>query len=167
LVEKFPLDWNCDWVGVCRFVVRVTNVGPADYMGPLHIHDVTTTPGAVLAHWELAPPWHCAPLGADAFDCTHPAVTLTPGDFREVIIWVQGPPLPLGHTHVRNCAGFDWDGAERDYNHGNEYDCAQISLFPPGHPEARPQLDVRKVVAGSTCAEQVLVLCGRATSSLR
>lgn len=149
MVEKFPLDWSCDWIGVCRFIVRVTNVGSDDYTGPLHIHDSGMTPGATLAHWEVAP-WHCGPLGAGTFDCTHPSVTLTPGDFREVIIWLQAPPIGAGFTYVHNCARLDWDGADADFDPGNEFACADTYRYPPGHPEARARLSVTKV-SGAIC----------------
>jgi len=151
LVEKFSLDAECDWWGDCRYVVRVTNVGPANYTGPLHLHDEVDQPGSALADWLPQPEWTCAPVGAIAFDCTHDAVTLTPGDYLEVIVAVHAPPLVAGHTHIRNCTWFDWNGAPRDYNPGNEYDCASIPRFPEGHPGAVPYLEVEKKSA-PTCA---------------
>jgi hypothetical protein len=147
LVEKFGLDGQCDWFGNCYYVVRVTNAGSAPYTGPLHLHERVDQPGSALVDWAPKPEWTCGPVGAIEFDCTHPPVTLTPGDFLEVILVIQGPPLASGHTHVRNCAWIDWDGAPPDYNPGNEYDCATISRFPPGHPEALPELAILKVAA--------------------
>jgi hypothetical protein len=144
-VQKFGLDPQCDWLSNCYFLVRVTNVGPADYKGPIHVHDKVDQPGAIFADWSPKPEWTCAPVGVgNEFDCTHAVVTLTPGDYVEIFLVIQAPPIASGHTHVRNCAYFDWDGAPGDYNPGNEYDCATVSRFPPGFPGAVPYLEITK-----------------------
>lgn len=144
-LEKFNLNWNCNWLGVCQYVVRVTNVGAGDYTGPLHIHDFTPSAGAVLTDFEPRPPWDCGPLGGDTVDCTHPDVTLTPGDFREVIVSVQRPPFAPGiDEYVDNCARIEWDDRPHDFNPGNEYACSGVSRYPSGHPDARPSLAILK-----------------------
>ena len=144
-VQKFWLDPQCDWLSDCYFVVRVTNVGPAEYVGPVHVHDHVDQAGSIFADWSPKPEWTCSPVSVgNEFDCTHPTVTLTPGDYVEVTLVIQAPPIAAGHTHVRNCAAFDWDGAKRDYNPGNEYDCATVSRFPPGFPGAVPYLEISK-----------------------
>ncbi len=150
-VLKFGVDPLCDWVSDCYFVVRITNVGPADYTGPLHIHDRIDQAGSTFDDWSPQPDWTCNPVGvASEFDCTHPPVTLTPGDYLEVSLRIHAPPIAAGHTHIRNCASLDWDGAKRDYNPGNEYDCATVSRFPPGFPGAVPYLEISKKAA-PTC----------------
>lgn len=143
-LTKFGLDGQCDWLGNCLYVTRITNVGAADYTGPLAFHDRITQSGAALADFGPRPDWICGPGDVTDFDCVLPAVTLAPGEFREVSLWLAGPPLAAGHTHVRNCAWIDWRGAQRDVNSGNEYDCSEISRFPPGHPDAGPLLSVDK-----------------------
>jgi hypothetical protein len=144
-VQKFGVDPQCDWISNCYFVVRIINVGPAPYTGPLHLHDKVDQPGSIFADWSPKPDWTCAPVGVgNEFDCTHPVVTLTPGDYVEIFLVIQAPPIAAWHTHVRNCAAFDWDGAPRDYNPGNEYDCATVSRFPPGFPGAVPYLEISK-----------------------
>jgi len=144
-VQKFWVDPQCDWLSNCYFVVRVTNVGSAEYVGPIHVHDHVDQPGAIFADWSPKPEWACSPVGVgNEFDCTHPVVTLTPGDYVEVTLVIQAPPIAAGHTHVRNCASFEWDGAPRDYDPGNEYDCATVSRFPPGFPGAVPYLEISK-----------------------
>ncbi len=142
-LSKFGIG-QCDWTGECWFVVRITNVGAASYSGPLGFHDAIGYPGATLVGWGPGPGWMCGPPGGSDFTCTHAPVTLGPGDFREVLLRVGAPPPTPGHTHVGNCGWIDWGGGPGDYNPGNEYDCAAVSRFPPGFPDATAMLDVRK-----------------------
>ena len=135
----------------CYFIVRIINVGPAPYTGPLHVHDKVDQPGSIFVDWSPQTDWTCAPVGVGSeFDCTHAIVTLTPGDYLDLWLEIQAPPIAAWHTHVRNCAAFDWDGGPPDYNPGNEYDCATVSRFPPGFPGAVPYLEVSKK-AEPTC----------------
>ena len=152
MVEKFGLFGACDFAGLCEFVVRITNVGAANYSGPLNVHDFATTPGATMVDWTPQPDWACAAGAPDTYDCTLAGpVTLAPGEFREFIILVQGPPIAPSVTHVRNCVYFDWKGLPGDPNPHNEYACAEISTLPPGHPDARPMVSIEKT-AISTCS---------------
>jgi hypothetical protein len=151
-LQKFGRYGACDFTGLCEFSVIISNVGPVPYTGPLNVSDFATTPGATMVDWSSKPEWNCAATGPDSFGCSTAApVTLAPGDFREVIILVQGPALGPGFTHVRNCAYIDWDGAPPDANPYNEYDCAEISSLPPGHPDARATVDIQKD-AQPTCS---------------
>jgi len=149
-LTKFALDGQCDWLGNCRYLTRITNVGAADYTGPLAFHDRIAQPGAALADFGPRPDWICGPGGSTEFDCVLPAVTLAPGEYREVSLWIAGPPLADGFTHVQNCASIDWRGAQRDTNPGNEYDCSEISRLPPGHPDAGPLFAIEKK-SDATC----------------
>ncbi len=152
MVEKFGLFGACDFAGLCEFVVRVTNVGAANYAGPLNVHDFTTTAGATLVDWSPQPDWTCAAAGAGAHDCTLAGpVTLAPGEFREFVLLVQGPPVAPGFTHVQNCAYFDWKGLPGDPNPHNEFACAEISTLPPDHPDARAMVSIEKD-AQPTCS---------------
>ena len=145
LPPKYGRYGACDFFGVCEFSVFVTNVGALPYTGTLNVSDVATTPGATMIDWADKGEWNCAATGPDAYGCSTTAdVTLTPGDFRELIILVQGPPVAPGLTHVENCASIDWGGAIPDYNPHNEYACASISSLPPGHPDARPSVLIEK-----------------------
>lgn len=151
-LEKFGLFGACDFFGLCEFVVRITNVGAAPYTGLLHINDVTTTAGATLIDWSPKPEWNCAAIGPGEYGCsTAGPVTLAPGDFREIIILVQGPPIAPGVTHVQNCANIDWKGLPHDPNPHNEFDCAELSNLPPWHPAARPKVTIQKDAA-PTCS---------------
>ena len=144
-LEKFGLFGACDFFGLCEFVVRVTNVGAAPYIGQLHINDFATTAGATLIDWSPKPEWNCAALSPDNYGCSTAApVTLLPGDFREIIILVQGLPIAPGFTHVRNCAHIDWSGAPGDPNPHNEYACAELANLPPWHPDARATVHIQK-----------------------
>ena len=80
-----------------------------------------------------------------AHDCTLAGpVTLAPGEFRDLILLVQGPPVAPGFTHVQNCVYFDWKGQPGDPNPHNEFACAEISTLPPDHPDARPMVSIEK-----------------------
>ena len=118
-LAKFALAGQCDAFDMCPFLVRITNVGAAPYTGVLAIHDDIDYPGSAFATWAPAPEWTCGPVGGIAFDCTHVPVTLSPGEFREVTLWIAAGPIVPGHFHVRNCAWIDWGGAPGDINPGN------------------------------------------------
>jgi hypothetical protein len=143
-LTKFGLAGQCDLADNCLFVVRITNVGAAPYTGPLAFNDEVNFPGAAFGAWAPAPEWSCGPPGGGSFGCTYPPVTLSPGEFREVTLWIGAPPPTPGHTVVRNCAWIDWAGGPGDYNPANEYDCATISRFPPGFPGATALLEIEK-----------------------
>lgn len=144
-LTKYGRYGACDFFGVCEFSVFVTNVGALPYTGTLNVSDVAATPGATMIDWADKAEWNCAASGADSYGCsTTGDVTLTPGDFRELIILVQGPLVAPGFTHVENCASIDWGGAIPDYNPHNEYACAAISSLPPGHPDARASVLIEK-----------------------
>ncbi|MDF0601563.1 peptidoglycan-binding protein [Psychromarinibacter sp. C21-152] len=143
-LEKFPLAWNCDWHDNCPYVVRVTNVGARDYTGPVVFSDTARTPGTTLSRWRPDPPWRCSPAGASRFDCRHPSTTLAPGENVEVVLWMEGPPLDEGYRQVRNCSTIDWQTREPDNYRGNDYACADIPRYPPGHDQSHPELQIGK-----------------------
>jgi len=150
-LEKFAIFGNC-FFGECLYAIRITNVGAADYIGPLSVHDVVEHPAASLLDWGPQPAWTVAagPV-AGSYEFSHPApVTLSPGEFREFTVFIQQPPIGLGPDLVRNCSYIHWEGRPRDFNPFNEYDCADVSVFSPGHPAARPKLAIDKT-AQPTC----------------
>jgi hypothetical protein len=69
---------------------------------------------------------------------------LAPGDYRDLTLRIAVGPITPGHALVRNCGRIDWTGLAGDINPGNDYDCAEVSRFPPGHPGATAMLDVQK-----------------------
>jgi hypothetical protein len=143
-LTKYGVEGQCDWFDNCLFAVRITNVGAATYSGPVSFHDEVDFAASALASWAPAPEWICGPVGAIGFDCSTASLTLAPGEFVEVVLWIAAGPIAPWHPTVRNCAWIDWGGGPGDYNPGNEYDCASISRYPPGHPGAIAALDVDK-----------------------
>lgn len=145
-LEKFPLSGSCDWRGNCAYVVRATNTGAAEYSGRIAFADALPN-GATLAHYRPSPAWTCRPIGSETFTCEQTGARLAPGQHTEVVIVVSAPPYDQGYRYVVNCAQIDWAGGEGDFNAGNDYACAEIPRYPPGHKHSLPALDIEKTAA--------------------
>ncbi len=102
-VEKFAGLANCKVGQPCPFTIVITNVGPGSYRGPIVISD-TILPAATLFGFA-PPPWNCV-AGIGSFKCSHPVVTLDPGDFRVLQLTLK--LLPTGKAKADNCARINW-----------------------------------------------------------
>ena len=165
-----PLDGSPGWY-LCTFNYEVTNVGHADYTGPLSFDDTMpagSTAGAFGPHPDgiTTAAWSCGPFAANPFTCNTGGVdvTLAPGQ-REglsIPLWVQ---VSDGET-AENCAALSTaaGGAHEgdpageigaDDPNGNNGDCATID--PP-----RPDLSIEKTGpaacgAGDICTYVITV----------
>ncbi|HDO52232.1 MAG TPA: peptidoglycan-binding protein, partial [Rhizobiales bacterium] len=89
----------------CPFEIAVTNLGPADYKGPLILSDTLSVPGVTLA--ANAPgPWNCQQAGGQ-ITCTRPTLLLKAGHSISLPLTLRDP----GNPNVKsweNCAAISW-----------------------------------------------------------
>ncbi|MDP9137933.1 MAG: hypothetical protein M3N38_07120, partial [Pseudomonadota bacterium] len=102
-VEKHAGLVNCKVGNPCPFTIVITNEGPGPYGGPIVLSD-TIIPGASLLGFA-PPPWACVG-GIGTFTCSHPVVTLEPGDF--LVLHLTLKLLPTAEPKAENCAKIDW-----------------------------------------------------------
>ena len=84
-VEKVALDAVCDKnAGDCTFLIRVKNVGDKKFEGPLALDEWQIPEKANIVAGPN-PAWNCSiPFGLDYYICKHPALTINPGQFKDL-----------------------------------------------------------------------------------
>lgn len=97
---------HCNAGGDCEYEITVTNIGPDDYTGELHIQDSPMTPG--LTYVGVAGlGWGCGaavPVNCNQAGGPH---TLHPGDSRTLRLTLHFPN-PVATNPVFNCVEFRW-----------------------------------------------------------
>ena len=157
-VEKRADVARCTLEGGCDFTIRVTNVGDADYNGPIVLDEVTTPGSAAVVSGPNAP-WVCAPM-ASPMSCAHPATTLAPGEFVELKLGFA-PGAGWEANYIRNCAEYDYTASDQPEVFGATADdkaCASIPICIPGRDrectppeEKKVDLGIRKSARFATC----------------
>ena len=102
-VEKHAGLLNCKVGQPCPFTIVITNEGPGPYRGPIVLSDAIIPAASLLGF--APPPWNCVG-GIGSFTCSHPVVTLDPGEFR--ILHLTLKLLPTGEPQAENCAKINW-----------------------------------------------------------
>ncbi|WP_394701461.1 peptidoglycan-binding protein [uncultured Roseibium sp.] len=97
---------HCYAGGDCEYEIEISNIGPDDYTGELHIQDTPATPG--LTYVGVAGPgWGCGaavPVNCNQAGGPH---TLHPGDTRTLQLTLHFPnPVPI--QPVYNCVDIRW-----------------------------------------------------------
>ncbi|MBD1544920.1 peptidoglycan-binding protein [Roseibium aggregatum] len=126
-VDKSAAQGRCDAGRPCDFRVRITNDGSASYVGPLRVSDETDPPGRLTSSGPR--PWRCDATGG-GYDCTHPAMTLAPGESVDLFL-TMAVGRGSGARSVRNCASLVWNDAD-------QVRAVQIALNRLGFPAGRP-----------------------------
>ncbi|MCC0014892.1 MAG: peptidoglycan-binding protein [Rhodobiaceae bacterium] len=143
---------RCEGEGRCNFTIEVENVSNVPYEGPVALHDVAQG-GGKLVEYSPPPPapgWQCDELMSGVFDCTHPDVTLMPGDKLTLDMVVQ---LPRGWTAptYENCVSLRTPNYENDSNDVNNESCDYVPTCQPGDQYCQPDLRLRKWGRGTRC----------------
>lgn len=159
-----------NWGGYfCRFGIDITNHGPANYVGPLHLHDALP-PAASFQGVAMTSPGlagiACGPLGAAVIDCVvpmPPGVNIPAGGTEWLDVWVHVPG-PL--VDAQNCVQLGLPTHEGDPDiDGNNLACAPLALGPVDWGPAvllAPDLAIAKTgpaqcTVGGTCTYQVTI----------
>jgi len=149
-VEKRSTVASCKRETNCSFEVVVTNTGPGTYTGPI-VLDEKTFP-AVAAAAPANAPWTCQSV-AGGYRCTHPPVTLTPGQSRTLQFnCTPGQAWPA--DQITNCAAFNYAASGRTPfgNLADDQACVTIPVCKTGEANCcPPNLKVEKKATVPFC----------------
>ncbi len=123
----------------CEYVVKVTNLGPDPYKGPIKISEqLGFAPNAVT----FSAPWGC-PGGGANYQCTHPIVELQKGESVEMAVTATVPDGP--HCKLKNAAVMTFPTAGTRFNGDASDDAASAtgnipskSCVKPDRPQCKP-----------------------------
>ena len=111
----------------CTIRITVVNIGSKTWSGPLVVRDVSLPPGTNIIRGlslsQAQPGWTCDRSGR----CSHPAVTLQPGQGKALDFYVVLSEVPRSGNWT-NCAEIV---DSRDDNKENDWYCIDIPVKPP------------------------------------
>ncbi len=115
------------------YVVRVTNLGPDPYKGPIKISEqLGFAPNAVT----FSAPWGCGGGGTD-YQCTHPKLELAKGASVELEVTVD---VPEGkHCSLKNTAVMTFPTAGTRFNREAGDDAASATAKIPAKDCVKPE----------------------------
>ena len=157
-VEKVALDAVCDKnAGDCTFLIRVKNVGDKKFEGPLALDEWQIPEKANIVAGPN-PTWNCSiPFGMDYYLCKHPALTINPGQFKDLKLSFKPGPAWIGDK-IKNCAKLNYGemGVAPFGDLSNDKDCAEICIkgspdCPDQDDEKKPELEIKKFDDGTQC----------------
>jgi len=102
-IEKIP-PASCEAGRKCMFTVKVTNVGDAQFTGPIFVSDATQTKGVKLARGGSGGGWACSQKGNAIADCFNPSVSLEPGQSSSFKLPLRLPSILRKNSLFENCA---------------------------------------------------------------
>jgi hypothetical protein len=149
-VDKRSTVASCQRETACSFEVVVTNTGPGSYTGPI-VLDEKTLPAAAAAA-PANPPWACQSV-AGGYRCTHPQVTLAPGQSR-TLVFKCTPGQGWPGDQITNCASFNYaaSGKKPFGKLTDDKACVSLPVCKPGEAHCcPPNLKVEKKAAVAFC----------------
>ncbi len=157
-VKKRALMEECDKAtGPCNFRIRVKNVGDKKYTGKLALREWQIPHRAAITNGPNLN-WNCTYNNAlGLYDCTHPALTLNPGEFKDLKLgFTPGNAWPS--DKIKNCAKLNYNkmGVAPFGDLTNDKDCAEICIkgsndCPDEEVEKKPELEIKKFSTGTQC----------------
>ncbi|GJM02470.1 MAG: hypothetical protein DHS20C08_09710 [Rhodomicrobium sp.] len=157
-VKKKALLEECDKAtGPCPFRIRVKNVGDKKYTGKLALQEWQLPQRAAITGGPNAA-WNCNyNLGLALYECTHPALTLNPGEHKDLkLSFTPGNAWP--GERIKNCAKLDYGlmGVAPFGDLTNDKDCDSICIkgsnqCPDDVTEKEPELILEKKFSHTEC----------------
>jgi hypothetical protein len=119
---------------LCDYVIRVTNVGPDAYFGPITVNDkLPAAPAGAAMTVTNAPPWFCIPISPSEQQCTYAPGALFPGESIDLHMTVDlAVPAPV--CHLDNLAGLVWPPGLGDIDPADDFDFATATIPAPHCP---------------------------------
>ena len=144
---------------VCAFEIRVKNQGPANFNGPVVVHDVFT-PAIAPANFLSAPPI-CVPSGG-GYDCTTPALSLVSGQSYAFFVGFK-MPINTQVCDVRNVAKITSPagGSIVNFNPANDQGSASVHL-PARNCDQPVRTDLSLTKTAAPCQIRYLSQAGTA-----
>lgn len=117
---------------LCDYIVRVTNVGPDTYFGPIIVNDsLPAAPAGAVMTVTNAPPWFCLPISPGEQQCTYAPGVLDPGESIDLFVTVDlAVAAPM--CSLDNIAGLVWPPGFGDIDPTDDFDFATATI-PAGH----------------------------------
>lgn len=128
----------CTPDGLCTYVVTILNAGAVPINGPVSFVDTFPAGDVASASFSPSPPWSCAPLAGNTFQCDHPGLNLVPGASTDILVTTIVGDYPT--NEVENCAKVT--ALEGETNLANNEACATATI--PGIPGGQPQMRIQK-----------------------
>ncbi|WP_244468012.1 DUF11 domain-containing protein [Nitratireductor soli] len=135
----------CTPDGLCTYVVTVYNAGPVPINGPVTFVDTFPAGDVVSATFSPSPPWTCAPLAGNTFQCDNAMLNLVPGASTDIQVTTVVGDYPT--NIVENCAKVTPLPGET--NLANNEACAKATI--PGTP-GKPLLRIQKTCEAAVSA---------------
>lgn len=134
-LDKKAVGNSCTAGGLgflCDYVIRVTNVGPDAYFGPVVVNDrLPAAPAGAIMTVSNAPPWLCFPVSPSEQECTYAPAALFPGESVDLHMSVDlAVPAPV--CHLDNLAGLVWPPGLGDTDPADDFDLATATI-PADH----------------------------------
>ncbi|MCR4269304.1 DUF11 domain-containing protein [Nitratireductor sp. ZSWI3] len=139
----------CTPDGLCTYVVTVYNAGPTPINGPVTFVDTFPAGDVASATFSPMPPWNCAALSGNSFQCDHPMLNLVPGASTDIEVTTVVGDYPT--NVVENCAKVTPLPGET--NLANNEACARATI--PGVPGGKAQLRIQKTCEATVSAGAV------------
>jgi len=142
---------------LCDYVVRVTNVGPDAYVGPIVVNDKLLAPlaGAVMTFANV-PPWLCIAISTTEHQCDLGPTVLLPGDSVDLYVTVD-VPAATSACYVDNVARIVWPAGFGDADTADDFDFATATI-PAAHcaPPAgeKTNLRIKKFPLVDVCSDK-------------
>ena len=117
---------------LCDYVVRVTNVGPDAYVGPIVVNDsLPAAPAGAVMTFVNVPPWFCFAISPAEHECIFGPTVLLPGDSVDLYVTVDLPVAPPV-CWLDNVAYIAWPLGAGDANPADDFDWATAAI-PAAH----------------------------------
>lgn len=159
-LDKKAVGNSCSAGGLgflCDYVIRVTNIGPDAYFGPVVVNDkLPAAPAGAVMTVTNAPPWLCFPISPDEQQCTYAPAALFPGESVDLHVSVDlAVPAPV--CHLDNIAGLVWPPGLADTDPADDFAFATATI-PADHcppPEgATTNLKISKDPFAELCTDK-------------
>ncbi|NOX41605.1 MAG: hypothetical protein GXP05_14170 [Alphaproteobacteria bacterium] len=95
---------KCEAGRICTFLVKVSNVGTAPYVGPAIVTDSTRVSGVKLSTGGNGNGWSCSGKGGKLATCVNPTLSLQPGQSTTFSLPVRLPRWLQRGSIYENCA---------------------------------------------------------------
>jgi uncharacterized repeat protein (TIGR01451 family) len=143
---------------LCDYILRVTNLGPDAYFGPVVINDkLPAAPAGAVMTFANVPPWLCVAISPTEHQCDFGPTVLLPGDSVDLHVSVD-LPVAAPVCHLDNWASMVWPWGFGDADPFDDFAWATATI-PAAHcppPEGtKTNLSIEKYPLAEVCTDKL------------
>jgi hypothetical protein len=142
---------------LCDYVMRVTNIGPDAYAGPIVVNDkLPAAPVGAIMTFANSPPWFCFAISPTEQQCTYGPAALLPGESIDLHVTVD-LPVAAPVCYLDNQAGLVWPWGQGDADPADDFDLATATIPAPHCPPPageKTNLKIWKHSLADVCTEK-------------